>query len=105
MTVFAGGSTVSATIADGTESVLGTATATSVGGGGTAIVSAGGVASATLANFGGRCLRSRGQVSSDMAWDAGLDLIEHRYCGANLAGCAVAALIAVMLHESRLHRV
>src|SRR4051812_34862458 len=39
-----------------------------------------------------------------MTWNAGLDLVEHRDGRADLTGRAIAALIAVMLHEGSLHR-
>src|SRR5258708_39229254 len=62
------------------------------------------VAAHALAEFGSRHLRLRGQVGGHMARNAGLDLIEHRHGGADLPGCAIAALVAVMLYERRLHR-
>ena len=39
-----------------------------------------------------------------MAGDAGLDLVEHRDRRADLPGRAIAALVAVVLDEGRLHR-
>ncbi len=47
-----------------------------------------------------------GAVRSAVTWlgDAGLDLGEHRDAGADLARRAVAALVAVVLDERRLHR-
>ena len=50
-------------------------------------------------------LRRRGQVGAHMARNAGLDLVEHRHGRADLPGRAIAALVAVMLHEGGLHRV
>ena len=40
----------------------------------------------------------------NVARDAGLDLPQHRNRRADLSGRAVAALVAVVLHEGRLHR-
>src|SRR5258708_14221795 len=62
------------------------------------------VAAHALAEFGSRYLRLRGQVGGRMARNACFDLIEHRYGRANLPGCAIAALVAVMLYERGLHR-
>ena len=50
-------------------------------------------------------MRRRRQVGADMARDAGLDLVQHRHGRADLPGRAVAALVAVVLHEGGLHRV
>src|SRR5687768_5959174 len=44
------------------------------------------------------------EIRADMARNARFDLVEHGHRRADLAGRAIAALIAVMLHESRLHR-
>jgi hypothetical protein len=63
------------------------------------------VAAHALAQFGSRHPRRRGQVGARMARDIGLDLIEHGHRGADLPRRAIAALIAVMLDESGLHRV
>ena len=63
------------------------------------------VAAHALADLGSRRLRRRRQVGAHMARNAGLDLVEHRNRRADLPGRAVAALIAVMLHEGGLHRV
>src|SRR5260221_10989471 len=62
------------------------------------------VAAHTLAEFGSRYLRLRGQVGGHMARNAGLDLVEHRHGGADLPRCAITALVAVMLYERGLHR-
>jgi hypothetical protein len=39
-----------------------------------------------------------------VARNACLDLLQHRHSRADLAGGAIAALVAVMLDEGRLHR-
>src|SRR3978361_651142 len=39
-----------------------------------------------------------------MTWNAALDFVEHGNGRANLAWRAIAALLAVMLHEGGLHR-
>ena len=44
------------------------------------------------------------EVGGDVAWDAGLDLVEHRHRRADLPRRAIAALEAIVLHEGRLHR-
>src|SRR4051812_7928395 len=44
------------------------------------------------------------QVFADMAWNARLDLAEHRHRRTDLARRAIAALEAVMSDESGLHR-
>ena len=51
-----------------------------------------------------RQLRRGRQIGRHMTWDAGLDLVEHRHRRTDLPGRAVAALVAVVLHEGGLHR-
>ena len=63
------------------------------------------VAAHPLAHLGCGQLGRRGQVGADVARNARLDLVEHRDRRADLPRRAVAALVAVMLDERRLHRV
>src|SRR6202034_567868 len=63
------------------------------------------IAAHALAYLFGRSLRPRGEVGADEARDAGLDLAEHRHGRADLPGRAIAALVAIVLHEGSLHRV
>jgi hypothetical protein len=62
------------------------------------------VAAHAFAQLGGGEHRFGGQVAADVARDAALDFVEDRDGRTYLARRAIAALVAVMLHESGLHR-
>jgi hypothetical protein len=63
------------------------------------------VAAHPLAQFVDGGLGRGLEAGADMAGNAGLDLAQHRHRRADLAGRAVAALVAVVLDEGGLHRV
>src|ERR1700761_4918777 len=61
------------------------------------------VAAHALPELGVAELHRHVQVARDVARDSGFDFFKYRYRGANLAWCAIAALIAIVLDESCLH--
>src|SRR4051812_37838949 len=61
------------------------------------------VAAHALPDLGVRNFGRARKVRAHVAWNTGLDLLEHRHRRADLPGRAEAALIAIVLHERHLH--
>src|SRR5450830_1462995 len=61
------------------------------------------VAAHAFADLCRRQKRCDGQVGTDQTGNAVPDLLQHRYCRADLSRCAVAALVAVVFDEGCLH--